>query len=137
MRTFYIFKINREMAILTKDTPYNIYKNMEQIKKYDQNNLSFCYNIYEQLISPINLRSFNQRLLNKYKDNLYYQKYYNIHTIFNKYKPEDTKLTINNTYLLLQTNSIKPSFLKDLSFDKDLFVCDFENKDYFWIEQVI
>ena len=137
MRTFYIFKINKEMAILTKDTPYNIFKNMEGIRKYKKDNVSFCYNIYDQIITPINLRSFNRRILNSYKDNVYYQKYRNIHSIYNKYKPEETKLTIKNTYLLLETNSIKPSFLKELTFDRDLFVCDFENKDYFWIEQVI
>ena len=137
MRKFYIFKINREMAILTKDSPYNIYKNMEQLKKYNIDNVSFCFNIYEQIVTPINNRSFNRRILNKYKDNNYYQKYHNIHTIYNKYKPEETKLVIKNTYILLETNSIKPSFLKDLAFDKDLFVCDFDNRDYFWIEQVI
>ena len=137
MRTFYIFKINKEMAILTKDCPYNIYKNMEQIRKYDLNNFSFCYHIYDQLVSPINLKSVNKLLLNKYKDNIYYQKYYNIHKIFNRYKPEDTKLVIKNTYILLLTNCIKPAFLKELKFDKDLFVCDFDNKDYFWIEQII
>ncbi len=137
MRTFYIFKIKKEMAILTKDSPYNIYKNIEGLRKFLKNNTSFCYNIYDQMITPINNKSFNKRLLNKYKDNLYYQKYYNTHTIFNKYKPENTKLIIKNTYLLLETNTIKPSFLKELAFDKDLFVCDFDNRDYFWIEQVI
>ncbi len=125
------------MAILTKDSPYNIYKNIEGLRKFLKNNTSFCYNIYDQMITPINNKSFNKRLLNKYKDNLYYQKYYNTHTIFNKYKPENTKLIIKNTYLLLETNTIKPSFLKELAFDKDLFVCDFDNRDYFWIEQVI
>ena len=136
MRTFYIFKINKEMAILTKEYPYNVYKNMEQLKKYDKKELSFCYNIYDQLIVPINNRVFNQRLSKSNKDNVYYQKNYNTHVIFNKYKPEDSKLTIKNSYLLLETNSIKPSFFKDLSFDKDLFVCDFDNRDYFWIEQI-
>ena len=137
MRTFYIFKIKKEMAILTKDTPYNIFKNMEGLKKLVKDNISTSYNIYDQIITPINNKSFNQHILKNYKDNLYYQKYYNIHTIYNKYKPENTKLVIKNTYLLLETNAIKPSFLKELAFDKDLFVCDFENKDYFWIEQVI
>ncbi len=137
MRTFYIFKIKREMAILTKDNPYSIYKNIEGLRRFLKNSPSFCYNIYDQMITPINSILVNKRLLKQYKDNLYYQKYYNTHTIYNKYKPENTSLKIKNTYLLLETNTIKPSFLKELAFDKDLFVCDFDNRDYFWIEQVI
>ena len=136
MRTFYIFKINKEMAILTKDSPYNIYKNMEQLKKYDKKELAFCYNIYDQLIIPINNRVFNNKIFKKNKDNLYYEKNSNIHSIYNKYKPEDSKLIIKNSYILLKTDSINPTFLEDLSFDKDLFVCDFDNRDYFWIEKI-
>ena len=137
MRTFYIFKINKEMAILTKDYPYNIYKNMEQLKKYDKKELSFCYNIYDQLIVPIDNELYNQKIFKKNKDNLYYQKNYNTHSIHNKYKPEESKLIIKNSYILLQTDAIKSTFLKDLKFDSNLFVCDFDNRDYFWIEQAL
>lgn len=136
MRKFYIFKINKDLAILTRDCPYNIYKNMEQIKKYNKKELDFCYNIYDQLIECIPKDSFNKVIAKKYKENVYYQKNYNVHHIFNKYRPEETILTINNSYILLETNYIKPSFLKELAFDKDLFVCDFDNRDFFWIEEL-
>ncbi|MBQ4583572.1 MAG: sporulation inhibitor of replication protein SirA [Bacilli bacterium] len=136
MRTFYIFKINREMAVLTKDNPYNIFKSMEDIFKMTKKELSVGLNIYEQLISPINQNKVNQKIIMSYKDNDYYQKNYNVHSIFNKYKPEETKLTIKNSYLLLESNVIKPSFLKELSYDQNLFVCDFANKDYFWVDEL-
>ena len=136
MRTFYIFKINKEMAILTKDNPYNIFKSMEDIFKMTKKELSVGLNIYEQLISPINQNKVNQKIIMSYKDNDYYQKNYNVHSIFNKYKPEETKLTIKNSYLLLESNVIKPSFLKELSYDQNLFVCDFANKDYFWVDEL-
>ena len=136
MRKFYIFKINKELAILTRDCTYNIYKNMEQIKKYNARELDFCYNIYDQLIECIPKESYNKVLFKKYKENVYYQKNHNTHYINNKYRPEETTLTINNSYILLETNYLKPSFLNDLSYDKNLFVCDFDNRDYFWIEQL-
>ena len=30
----------------------------------------------------------------------------------------------------------RPSFLKELEKEKNLFFCDFENKDYFWLEKI-
>lgn len=136
MRTFYIFKINKEMAILSKDNPYNIFRSMEDIFKMTKKELPVGLNIYEQLITPINQNKVNRKIIMSYKDNDYYQKNYNVHSIYNKYKPEETKLTVKNSYLLLESNVIKPSFLKELSYDKDLFVCDFANKDYFWVDEL-
>ena len=137
MRKFYIFKILPEMAILTKDNPYNIFHNIEHIKNNNKIGMDISLDIIKQLICPLNINSINKRLSLKYQDNLYYQRVFNTHCIYNKYRPEDTKLTIKNLYILLETNAIKPSFFKELSFDSDLFVCDFENKDYFWINQVV
>ena len=36
MRTFYIFKINKEMTILTKETPYNLYRAIEHLYYLDE-----------------------------------------------------------------------------------------------------
>ena len=136
MRTFYIFKILPEMAILTKDNPYNIFYNIEHLKKNNNISLDVSINIIKQLICPLDINKLNKRLTNKYKDNLYYQKVFNTHQIFNKYRPEDTKLIIKNFYILLRTNTVKPSFFKELSYDSDLLACDFENRDYFWLNQL-
>lgn len=136
MRTFYIFKINNEMAILMKNNPYNIFRSMENIFKMSKKEFSLGLNIYEQLIIPIDQNKLNRKIIMSYKDNDYYQKNYNVHSIYNKYKPEETKLTVKNSYMLLESNVIKPSFLKELTYDKNLFVCDFNNKDYFWVDEL-
>ena len=136
MRTFYIFKINKELAILTKDSPYSMFKSMEQIYKLDKKDFSIGLKLFEQLAVPIDYDKINKTIYKKYKDNDHYMKYRNVHKINNRYKPEDTKLTVNRVYLLLESNIIKPLFLKALNIDNDLFVCDFENKDYFWLESL-
>lgn len=136
MRTFYIFKINQEMAILTKDTPYNMFKSMERIYKLDKKDFSLALKMFEQLAVPIDHNKLNLRLYNAYKDNDHYTKYRNVHKINNRYKPEESKLVVNNIYLLLESNIIKPLFLKALNYDSNLFVCDFENKDYFWLDSL-
>lgn len=136
MRTFYIFKINRELAILTKDSPYNMFKSMEQIYKLDKKDFSIGFKLFEQLACPLDNKKINNRIFSIYKNNDYYTKYRNIHKINNRYKPEETKLIVNKVYLVLKSNIVKPLFFKALNYDSDLFVCDFENKDYFWLEEL-
>ncbi len=133
MRTFFIFNISKEMLILTKDTPYNLYKTMESIYNLDKKNVSIGLQFYEQLVNPINKDKILKILYENHKNNDYYLVSNNIHSIYNKYRPEDTKLYVNNAYMKLTTNYIKPTFLKDLKIFNNLFVCDFQNKDYFWL----
>lgn len=136
MRTFYIFKINREIAILTKDSPYNMFKSMEQIYKLDKKDFSLGLKLFEQIAVPLDNKKIDRCIYNKFKENDHYMKYKNVHKINNRYKPEETKLVVNKAYLLLKSNIVKPLFLNSLKIDNDLFVCDFENKDYFWLERL-
>lgn len=137
MRTFYIFKINDEFATLTKNCPYNLFKSMEQIYYTDKTDLSVAYNIYEQMILPFNKNRVNIDIFKEYRDNDFYTKYDNTHMINNFYNDEQTKLIVNSSFMLLRTSILKPTFFNILSNDKNIFVCDFENKDYFWLESVM
>ena len=49
---------------------------------------------------------------------------------------EKTKLTVYNTYIKIRTNQNLTSFFKVLNKEKNIFVCDFNNKDYFWLSKV-
>ena len=62
MRTFYIFKINKELAILTKDSPYNMFKSMEQIYKLDKKDFNLGLKLFEQLAEPLNHQKINTYL---------------------------------------------------------------------------
>ena len=137
MRKFLIFNINDEMTILSKKNPYNIYRSLEQIYKMKKTDANVGMNIYEQIIAPININKMNDELFQTYKNNDYYSKINNKHIFYNKYRPEETKLTINNSYLILESNAIIPIFLKSLNKNKNLLACDFENKDYFWVDELL
>ncbi len=137
MRTFYIFKINKEFAILTKNCPYNLFKSIEQIYYSDKNDLSLAYNIYEQIILPLDKVKINLNIFEKCKESDYYTKFNNIHMINNFYSDEQSKLIVNSSYMLLRSTKGSPSFLKLLQEIENIFVCDFENKDYFWLESVL
>lgn len=136
MRKFFIFNVNKEMAILTKNSPYSLYKSMEQIYNMKKNDLQIGLNIYDQIIMPINFQKLDKELFEYFKDNDHYSKFQNQHYIHNKYRPEDTTLTIHNSFLVLESNALKPVFLKCLTTKNDFLACDFENRDYFWLEEL-
>ena len=137
MRTFYIFKINNEFATLTKNCPYNLFKSMEQIYYADKNDVSTAYNIYEQIILPLNKMKINLDLFSQYKEDDHYTKFRDTHMINNFYNDEQTKLIVNSSYMVLKSTKSSPTFLDDLRELEILFVCDFENKDYFWLEKIL
>lgn len=137
MRKFFVFNINDEMTILSKKNPYNIYKALEQIYKMKKCDLIVGTNIYEQLVSIININKLSDEIFNQYKNNDYYSKFNNSHTFYNKYRPESTKMIINNSYLVIESDAIFPDFLKYLSQKQNFFACDFENKDYFWLDELV
>jgi len=136
MRQFYIFRINREILLLTKDNPYNLYRMMDEIYGLKTHEVDVAMNIFETIIKPIDKKNLNLCIFDNHKSNDHYTKYNNVHMINNYYNDENTELRVNSTYMLLKSSKANPIFLKDLKFDKSLFVCDFVNKDYFWLSEL-
>ena len=137
MRTFYIFQINDEFTTLTKEQPYNLYKTMEEIYFLQEKDPHIAYDMFEKIVNPFNKKEINLKIFDIYRHNENYTKFNNIHMLNNYYTDEQSKLIIKNSHLLLNSSSTTPSFLKELRFLNNLFICDFKNKDYFWLDQLI
>ncbi len=137
MRTFYIFNIKKEMSILTHDTPYNLYRTIESLYYLDNINLGLSYKLYDQIFDSFDKDYMNVVINRIYQNNNYYYQENNRHVISNKYKPENSYLYIHRSHLLLKSNVIKPTLLANYTNSDNLFVCDFKNKDYFWLSEVI
>ena len=43
---------------------------------------------------------------------------------------------VKNSFILLKTNIINKNIRRFLPLN-ELFACDFENKDYFWLEELV
>lgn len=136
MRTFYIFKINREMEILLKDSPYNLFKSLEDIYLLDKSSISLGKDLLDQLIVPIDKDKYNKIIYDMNKDNDFYMKSGDLHKIVNKYRKEEINIVVKNSHILLKTNIISKNIKKYLPIEA-MFACDFSNKDYFWLEQLI
>lgn len=135
MRVFYLFNINEEFKSITKDEPYSLFNSLNQIYRLDNRDVFIAFDLINQIIKPFDKRKLNLELFDIYRNNNNYTKFNNIHIINNYFNDEKTELTIKKSYLLLRSTVDVPSFLKDLN-DSNVFVCDFKNKDYFWLDNL-
>ncbi len=136
MRTFFIFNIKDEFLKLTMESPFNLYKSLEHIYLLNKKDSFMAFKMFESLVDPVNIRKTNSILFDNNKKNDKYMKYINKHMINDYYFDEETILLVKNTHLLMKTTSNNPRFLKDLKGFNNMFVCDFENKDYFWLKNI-
>lgn len=136
MRTFHIFNINSDISNLLKDDIYPLYRSFKKIKTLNKNDLSIGINIYEQIAIPIEKEKINKRLYNHYKESCFYTKYLSRHSYINKYRDEESILKVSPSHMKLTTNMIYPEFFKYLKKNSHLFVCDFDNSDYFWLKDI-
>ena len=137
MRIFYIFKINDEIAKITKNKPENIYNSLEEIYLMDKNKTKEGKILLENISYKFDKENINLLLKDIYRNNINYTCYENIHTYNDFLKDEQTKIYIYNTHIKIKSNVVNPIFLNDIKNIKNLFVCDFINIDYFWLKNVL
>ena len=137
MRTFYIFKMKPEMTILTKETPYNLYHTIENLYYLDTVNSNVSLSIYQNIFSYFDKEYVDKRIMNLFKHNRYYHYEDGRHMIINKYRPENTYLKVFRSHIILKTDAVDPTLLVNYLMSDNLFVCDFKNKDYFWLNEFV
>lgn len=134
MRTFYIFKINNMFQTFYNDKSNILFKMFNEIYSSNDQDLINKFRLFEQITIPINKKIFNNYIMLKHRDDIFYTKNDNVHTIEND--KEISRLTINNTFLKIKSNKNINSFIKDIVDSKEcLFIIDFKNKDYFWVNE--
>ena len=136
MRHFYIFEIHPEIKKMTKEIPYELFHTLEVIYYQKSEDIPLNNRFLEQMISPIPLKDLDIAIFKRFKENYFYTKFKNIHSMHDVYRKENTKLSLFKTYMKLETNVVKPRFFEELRKYPNLFLCDFEEKDYFWLDSL-
>ena len=117
-----------------KNTPFKMYKIFEEIyysKDYD--NIK-TFRVLEEVALPFNKIMLNEYIYYEYKLKYGYKREDNIHKLNTD---EKTSLRINNYNIKIETDSNYPVFFDDIkNYNNNLFVCDFDNKDYFWLSKL-
>ena len=131
MRTYYIFNVNRYFSYMYKNKPFKMYKMFEEIyysKSYDSLN---TYRNFETVAVPFNKIMLNEYIYYAFKLKYGYKRNGNKHNLNTS---ENSTLQINNYNIKLITENNYSIFFKYLNhYNNNLFVCDFENMDYFWL----
>ena len=134
MRTYYIFNVNKFYKYMYKNNPFKMYKIFEDIyysRNYD--NIK-TFRVMEEVSVPFNKIMLNEYIYFEYKLKYGYKRMDNIHILNTD---EKTTLRINNYNIKIETDSNYSTFFGDIkSYNSNLFVCDFDNKDYFWLSKL-
>ena len=135
MRTFYIFKINTILNPIYKTNKTVVFKILSNINKYSSKDYKLAKRIYHKIIISIDKDKINNYILNMHLNDIYYKKELNRHILDSSL--EKSILTINNTYIKIQTSNNISSFFKDLiPICNDMFCVDFKSIDYFYLKDL-
>ncbi|MBE6153736.1 MAG: sporulation inhibitor of replication protein SirA [Firmicutes bacterium] len=138
MRIYYIFNIKEPLYNLYYKKEYVLYDVLEELYKLNKKDLVLGYKFFNEFALPFNKLQINTYIYNKEKDNITYIKNLNNHIINDRFNNENSILTVFNSHLLLKTNKDISKFLKILNgYNSNLFICDFNNHDYFWLSNIV
>ena len=137
MRTFYLFDVKENILKNYRNNYEELYGLLESIHYLKTEDIILGFNIYQRIVNPMKKEEYNDYIK---KNNLGKENYicYNYtHTINDFFFNESTKMIINNSHIKIKTNKNVPSFFYNIRNFKNIFVCDFNNHDYFLLEDTI
>jgi hypothetical protein len=136
MRIFYVYTINEIYKDMYYDNSYRLYKILEGIYYQRDYSKISSYMQYKQVVSGINKMLCNGYITKNHR--LAYEYGYDNNCHYIRKKDEHTKMIISNIYIKIISDLNFPCFFNDLySYEKNIFICDFDNKDYFWLDKVM
>ena len=134
MKTYYIFQIKKEFISLYKETPSTLFHILRSIYYLDKTEVEYGYNLFNQLIIPMNKNKIDRKIFIKFHQDIPYSKRKNTHYINNMYRNEISRLTVNNLYFKLEIEQNFSTFFEILKENFDnLFACSFQKTDFFFL----
>ena len=136
MKVYYVFKIKKEFVHLYKDTPSVLYHILKHIYYMDRDSAEYGYHLFNQLIQTLDKTKLDRDLYIQMHQDIPYTKTKDLHEIRNRYKDEHSRMFINHFYIKLELDQDYSSFYSYLQDrEQDLFVCNFKNTDFFFLEE--
>ena len=138
MRMYYIFNIKKDIAELYQSSPSSLYKILESIYFMHREDLNYGFNLFKQITDKIKVNDLNNNIYIKLHKELQYSKIDKEHIINDLYHDEVSILKVKSSHLLLESNKSYSSFFKILNeYNSNYFVCDFMEKDFFFISDIM
>ena len=137
MRLYYVFNIKSEIIDLYKDKPASLYRILENIYFMHEEDINYGFSIFKELTNKIKVLELNNNIYIKLHKDLVYSKTSNEHVINDLYHDEVSILKIKSSHLIIESNKSMSSFFKVLlDMGSNYFVCDFKDKDFFFLSEI-
>lgn len=132
MRKYYLFTIQKDFYEIYKNNSYVLYKTLENLWKMKSKDFSYGLSLYESLCQVFDVSLLNRYLKNKYYDQIRTSK--NRHIISDSTGKGDVLIELHYSCIIVLTTVNIPPILKDFNYySQYIFVCDFINEDFFWL----
>ena len=137
MKEYYVFLIRDEFVKLYSSKSSDLFYIFNRIYYMKEMDKMYGYNLFSQISYFFNKDDVNEFLCNKYKDKIMYSYTNDEHIINNLFLNEISILKVKPSSIRIQTNTSSSSFLEDLkNYNKNLFVCNFKEQEFFFISDV-
>ena len=129
MRKYHLFKIQNDYYKRYKNNPKVLYQTLDHILQLKNANAVYGISLYQSICEPFSANLLKNYIQNRFTCSQLTDKVMQVHSI-----TEHTLLQIGYACIIIMTNVNFPELLKVFHiYHKQIFVCDFENKDYFWL----
>ncbi len=136
LRTFYLYQINDFCKNIYDIYPYRLYHILKDIYYTSKYNQTLAISSYEDIIDKFNKLYINEYIYQNNKLNIFYQN--SNHTHIYSSQKEISKLMVSSYSLKIKTNLNYSTFFSCIDkYSNNIFICDFENNDYFWLHKII
>lgn len=137
MKEYYVFLIRDEFVKLYSSKSSDLFYIFNRIYYMKEMDKMYGYNLFSQISYFFNKDDVNEFLYNKHKDKIMYSYTNDEHIINNLFLNEISILKVKPSSIRIQTNTSSSSFLEDLkNYNKNLFVCNFKEQEFFFISDV-
>ena len=129
MRKYYLFVFKKEYYNFYKNKSYVLYKILENLYNLKSYDFSYGINIYKEMCLPFSYKVLKNYIDNKINNNKISNKVIKI-----KNNKEVVYLQLGYAKVIIKTNVNTPKIFKIFNiYNKNIFICDFQNNDYFWL----
>ena len=129
MRKYYLFIVQPEYYKLFYKNPKTLYDLLYNLCQLKEPNLQYGFSLFNSICQPFPVKLLTHYIQNRYTCTTINSKQMKIHSIHEK-----TIIQIGHGCVIIQSNINFPEILKVFHiYHKKIFVCDFNNQDYFWL----
>lgn len=134
MRKYYLFTIQKDFSNVYKNNSYVLYKTLENLWKIKKTDFSYGLSLYNALCQTFDVDLLNHYFRQKYKPHIISKK--NRHILYNRSQRCYVLIELHYSCIIVLSNINMPSILKDFNYyNRNIFVCDFINEDFFWLNK--